>query len=74
MRSVSDSFSRWSQQLSEHPHLRELYYRGIHDFDSLEGADLVGFAVWMLEGFRQYEELYYQRFGRAAGSTSVAWV
>jgi hypothetical protein len=61
MRSVSDSFSRWILQLSAHPHLRELYYRGIHDFDSLEGADLVGFGVWMLEGFRQYEELYYQR-------------
>ena len=43
MRSMSDALTRWVQQLSEHPHLRELYYRGIHDFDSLKGADLVGF-------------------------------
>ena len=61
MRSVSEAFSRWIQQLSAHPHLRELYYRGIHDFDSLEGADLVGFGAVMLEGFRHYEEVYYQR-------------
>ena len=38
MRSVSESYTRWIQQLSAHPELRELYYRGI-DFDSLEGAD-----------------------------------
>jgi hypothetical protein len=61
MRSTSDSFTRWVQQLSAHPELRELYYRGIHDFDSLEGADLVGFSVVMLEMFRLSEEVYYQR-------------
>ena len=61
MRSTSDSFTRWIQQLSAHPHLRELYYRGIHDYESLQGADLVGFGVLMLEMFRLNEELYYQR-------------
>ena len=60
-RSASDSFTRWIQQLSGHPHLRELYYRGIQDLDSLEGADLVGFSVVMVEAFRRYEEVYYQR-------------
>ena len=61
MRSVSESYTRWIQQLSAHPELRELYYRGIHDFDSLEGADLVGFSVLMLEAFRLNEEIYHQR-------------
>ena len=60
MRSVSDSFTRWIQQLSD-PHLRELYYRGIHDFDSLEGTDLVGFSVLMVEMFRHDEEVYCQQ-------------
>ena len=45
---MSDIFTRWSQQLAEHPNLRELYYRGLHDFESLEGADLVGFGTLML--------------------------
>src|SRR5215467_6023499 len=61
MRSVSESYTRWIQQLSAHPELRELYYRGIHDFESLEGADLVGFSVLMLEAFRLNEEIYHQR-------------
>jgi hypothetical protein len=60
-RSVSDSFTRWIQQLSRHPELRELYYRGIHDFESLEGADLVGFSAVMVEMFRHYEDVYYQQ-------------
>src|SRR5215831_1424982 len=61
MRSVSESYTRWIQQLSAHPALRELYYRGIHDFNSLEGADLVGFSVLMLEAFRPNAEIYHQR-------------
>jgi len=61
MRSASNSFTRWIQQLSSHPHLRELYYRGIRDFESLEDADLIGFSVLMVEAFRLYEEVYSQR-------------
>jgi hypothetical protein len=38
MRWVSDSYTRWIHQVSGHPDLRELYYRGIHDFESLEEA------------------------------------
>src|SRR5262245_53236927 len=59
MRSVSDSYTRWIQELSGHPQLRDLYYRGIHDLDSLKGADLVGFSAVMVEAFRIYEEIYY---------------
>ena len=56
---MSDALTRWVQQLSEHPHLRELYYRGIHDFESLEGADLVGFSALMVALFRAYEDMYH---------------
>jgi hypothetical protein len=35
-----------------------VYYRGIRDFESLEGADLVGFATLMHQLFRLYEEAY----------------
>jgi hypothetical protein len=52
---------RWLRQLAEHPDLRELYYRAIHDFDSLEGADLVGFGVLMNQLFHIIQETYYQQ-------------
>ena len=51
---------RWLGQLAEHPHLSELYYRGIHDFESLEGADLVRFGVLMNQAFHIVNEMYYQ--------------
>jgi hypothetical protein len=58
-RSTSDAFNRWAQQLTEHPHLTELYYRGIHDFESLEGADLARFSALMIQAFRYVEAMYY---------------
>src|SRR5262249_401844 len=58
-RSLADVFIRWTQQLTGHPDLRELYYRGLHDFESLEGADLIGFSILMQQLFRLYEEAYY---------------
>ena len=72
MRSMSDALTRWVQQLSEHPQLRELYYRGIHDFESLEGADVVGFSALMVALFRVYEDMYYQQL-EGVGCTRVAW-
>jgi len=53
--------TQWARELAEHPHLLELYYRGIHDFDSLEGADLVGFSALMVQLFTIFEEVYYQQ-------------
>ncbi|HEV3100502.1 MAG TPA: hypothetical protein VGY75_12380, partial [Candidatus Udaeobacter sp.] len=50
-RSITEIFTLLSRQLAEHPDLRELYYRGLHDFESLEGTDLVGFAQVMLQLF-----------------------
>ena len=59
-RSTSEALNRWSQQLTEHPHLTEVYYRGIHDFESLEGADLARFSALVLQAFRNLEAMYYQ--------------
>jgi hypothetical protein len=56
-----ETLIRWLGQLVAHPQLRELYYRGMHDFDSLEGADLVGFGVLMNQFFHIVSELYYQK-------------
>jgi hypothetical protein len=55
-----DSLIRWLGELVAHPHVRELYYRGIHDFESLKGADIVGFSTLMAQLFRMYEETYDQ--------------
>jgi hypothetical protein len=61
MHSLPDKFTRWTQQLADQPHLSELYYRGIHDFESLEGAELVRFSVIMHRLFRNYEDAYYAK-------------
>jgi hypothetical protein len=58
-RSLVEMLIRFVQQLAEHPHLSELYYRGIHDFESLEGAERVRFSALMDQLFRLYEETYY---------------
>jgi hypothetical protein len=47
-----DSLIRWLGELVAHPHVREFYYRGIHDFKSLKGADIVGFHMLMAQLFR----------------------
>jgi hypothetical protein len=74
MRSMHDAFNRWIQQLTERPDVRELYYRGIHDFDSLKGADLVGFSTLMNQLFRTVEEMYYLQAAGPSGKRCVAWV
>jgi hypothetical protein len=59
-RSTLGNFNRIAQQLTEHPHLAELYYRGLHDFESLEGVDLLRFGALMHHMFRNVEDVYYQ--------------
>jgi len=61
MRWVSDNYTQWVRQVTGHPDLSELYYRGIHDFESLEGVELVRFSGLMVEVFRRSEEMYYLR-------------
>ena len=53
--------NRWLGELVEHPHLAELYYRGIRDFRSLKSADLVRFSALMDQMFYIFRELYYQQ-------------
>ena len=60
MRSTLDSFNRLAQQLTEHPHLAELYYRGLDDFESLEGVDRARFSGLMHQMFRNVEDVYHQ--------------
>jgi hypothetical protein len=38
-----------------------VYHRGVQDYESLEGADSVGFRLHIFELFRQYQEIYYLR-------------
>jgi len=59
MRWVSDNYTQWVRQVSGHPDLSELFYRGIHNFESLEGVELVRFSGLMVELFRRSEEMYY---------------
>jgi hypothetical protein len=47
-------------QLVTHPHLAELYYRGIQNFRSLKSGDLVRFSVIMDQAFYIFRELYFQ--------------
>ena len=56
-----DNINRWLRELAEHPHLAELYYRGIHDFESLQNGDLVRFSMLMDQIFYIYQEMYYQQ-------------
>jgi hypothetical protein len=51
--------NRWLGELVEHPHLAELYYRGIQDFRSLKSGDVVRFSTLMNQLFRTVEEMYY---------------
>ena len=47
MRSMSDAFNRWLQSMAENPHIGELWYRGMRDFDSFDGADLARYSALM---------------------------
>jgi hypothetical protein len=44
MRSMHDAFNRWIQQLGQYPQLAEVYYRGLHDSESLQPTDFVRFS------------------------------
>jgi hypothetical protein len=56
-----DNANRWLREVTEHPHLGELYYRGMHDFESLQNGDLIRFSLLMLQLFIIHQETYYQQ-------------
>ena len=61
MRSMSDAFNQWLQSLAENAEFGDLYYRGMRDFESIQGADLPRFSGLMDHLFRIYEDMYYQK-------------
>ena len=52
MRSMHDAFNGWIQQIAQYPDLADVYNRGIHDFESLEGTDRIRFFIFMHRAFR----------------------
>ena len=58
---MSDAFNQWLQSLAENAEFGDLYYRGMRDFASIEGADLPRFSALMDHLFRIYEDMYYQK-------------
>ena len=61
MLSMSDAFNCWLQGLAGNPQIGELWYRGVRDFDSMQGADLPRFSALVDHLFRIYEDMYYQK-------------
>lgn len=61
MRMMSDAFNQWLQSLAENADVGDLYYRGMRDFSSIEGADLPRYSAMMDHLFRIYEDMYYQK-------------
>jgi hypothetical protein len=61
MRTMSDAFNQWLQSLAENAEFGDLYYRGMRDFESIQGADLPRFSGLMDHLFRIYEDMYYQK-------------
>jgi len=66
-RSWAEMVIRFLQQIAEHPDLSELYYRGVHDFESLKGAERMRFSALMGQLFRLCEEAY---IGQSEGHLS----
>jgi len=60
MRATLDNFNRLGQQLTQHSDLAGLYYRGLDDFESLEGVDRARFSWFMHQIFRNVEDVYHQ--------------
>jgi len=56
-----NTLNRWLGEIVVHPHLGELYYRGLHDFESLEGGELVRFSVLLVQLFQILQDVYFQQ-------------
>jgi hypothetical protein len=53
-----NTLNGWLGQIAQHPHLAQLFDRGVHDLKSLEGADRMSFEALMLQWFHIYGEMY----------------
>jgi hypothetical protein len=56
-----ESVNRWAGQLIAHPHLAELWIRGLNDFESLESGDRLRFGYLLYQLFYIFGELYNQK-------------
>ena len=60
MRSMSDAFNGFLQGLAGNPQMGELWYRGVTDYESIQGVDLPRYNALIDHLFRIYEDMYYQ--------------
>ena len=61
MRSMSDAFNVFLQGLAGNPQMGELWYRGVTDYESIQGGDLPRFNALIDHLFRIFEDMYYQK-------------
>jgi hypothetical protein len=54
------TINRWLGQLASHPHLAEVWNRGVQDWESLKGPDADTFQAFMLQLFHIFNEMYYE--------------
>jgi hypothetical protein len=55
------TINRCLGQLASHPHLAEVWRRGIRDWESLKGPDNDTFHSFMLQLFHIFNEMYYEQ-------------
>jgi hypothetical protein len=55
------TINRWLGQIASHPHLAEVWHRGIRDMESLKGPDGATFHALMLQLFHIFNEMYYEQ-------------
>ena len=56
---MHDAYNHWIQLIARYPDLHDVYHRGVHDFESLEGTDRGRFFALMHGEFRNFEEIYH---------------
>jgi hypothetical protein len=54
------AINQYFKTVAEDGDLAALWFRGIYDFDSIKGADLMRFSSLMDYLFRIHEDMYYQ--------------
>src|SRR6187551_3814115 len=71
MRSMSDAFNGFLQGLAGNPQMGELWYRGVTDYESIQGVDLPRYNALIDHLFRILRRHVLPEPGRTPGSASV---
>lgn len=61
MRAMGDAFNRFLHGLAGNSQMGELWYRGVTDYESIQGGDLPRFNALIDHLFRIFEEMFYQK-------------